>query len=184
MKDKSWLVLAGGLVTGVVLGVVILFGFSGLNARGEAAQAPGLTAPRVGSQALDFTLTDLNGEQVSLNQFKGHPVLVNFWATWCGPCKVEMPLLEDRFERYAPDLIVLGINYDEPENIVQNYVDQLGLKFTILLDPGGKVNDQYLIQGYPSSVFIDKEGIIQAVHIGQLSDQVLDQYLAAIGVKP
>ena len=140
------------------------------------------TAPVKGALAPDFTLETTNGETISLSDFRGKAVLINFWATWCGPCRTEMPFIQSRFERYAPDLVVLAVDYDEPKDLVVEFVEELGLTFTVLLDPGGLIQNVYLVRGYPSSFFVDANGVIQAVHIGVMAESQLDEYLAQVGL--
>src|SRR3972149_5062373 len=104
----------------------------------------------VGPPAPDVSLQDLGGTTVSLAGAKGRPLLINFWATWCEPCKIEMPAIESRYQmNKGKGLLVYAIDYDEPKADVEAYARALNLNFTILLDPGGKVNDRYAIRGYP-----------------------------------
>lgn len=140
-------------------------------------------APVLGSLAPDFELENLDGETVRLSDFRGQPVLINFWATWCGPCRVEMPDIQARYEKYAPDLVILAVDFDEPKETVQFFVDELELTFPILLDVGGKIQELYLVRGYPSSYFVDREGVIQAVQIGVMTGGQLDEFLAEVGLE-
>jgi peroxiredoxin len=183
VRIKTLIFLALGLITGVALGLVIMYGFSGAGQSGTGLGLDVQNSLRAGDRAPDFSLVSLSGETVPLSQYEGRPLMINFWATWCAPCKVEMPLLQSRYEQHSDDLAILAIDYDEPKDVVQNFAGQLGLKFPILLDPGGKINDLFLVEGYPTSFFIDSSGVIQAVHVGQLTSQLLDQYLAVIGVQ-
>ena len=122
------------------------------------AETAGLeVAPFKGSIAPDFRLQNLEGEEVQLSDFRGHPVLINLWATWCGPCRLEMPAIQDRFELYKEDgLVVLAVDFDEPASAVQDFRDELGLTFQILLDPGANVQNLYRNRNYPSSFFVDE----------------------------
>ncbi|MDH5507220.1 MAG: redoxin domain-containing protein [Anaerolineae bacterium] len=148
-----------------------------------AACSPGV-APVRGALAPDFELQQISGETVRLSDYRGQPVLVNFWATWCTPCLIEMPAIQERFTRFAPEgFVVLAVDNDEPLDRVQDFVDEVGLTFPVLLDPGAVVQVQYQVRGYPSSYFIDPEGIIRVVHIGILTDDQLDDYLSQIGVE-
>ena len=142
-------------------------------------------APVQGSIAPDFKLQNLNGEDVQLSDFRGHPVLINLWATWCGPCKLEMPAIQDRFELYEEDgLVVLAVDFDEPESVVQEFRDELGLTFQILLDPGANVQKLYRNRNYPTSFFVDEAGVIQVHHIGVMTKGQLDINLVEIGLGP
>lgn len=142
-------------------------------------------APVEGAPAPDFELQSLSGESVRLSDLHGRPVLVNFWATWCAPCRIEMPAIQDRFEALQPELEVLAINFDESAEQAQGFVDELGLTFPILLDPGGDVNrNTYRVRGYPSSFFVNADGVIEVVHIGIMTEEQLDGYLSEVGLQP
>ncbi|MEX2161931.1 MAG: TlpA disulfide reductase family protein [Anaerolineales bacterium] len=137
-------------------------------------------APEVGALAPDFKLQTIQGEAVSLGDLRGQIVLVNFWATWCGPCKLEMPAIQERYNDGG--FAVLAIDFNEPLDQVQAFVVDLGLEFPILLDPGGAVQELYRIRGYPTTFFVDAHRIIRIVHIGEMSAGLLDDYLAQMGV--
>jgi peroxiredoxin len=138
----------------------------------------------LGEAAPDFELDTLDGRRVRLSDLEGRTVLVNFWATWCGPCRVEMPTIQARFDRFSPDLVVLAVNFKEPESAVRAYVDELGLTFDVLLDPDGRVNqDLYRVRGYPTTLLIDRDGVVRVQHIGIMTENQLDQYLMEVGVQ-
>ena len=140
------------------------------------------TAPIAGALAPDFSLKSLDGRLVQLHEFRGRAVLINFWATWCGPCRLEMPGIQAKYEAHSPDLAVLAVNFDEPPEPVKAFADALGLTFDILMDPGGEVNASlYRVRGYPSSYFIDQNGVIRAVHIGLMTEEQLEDYLKEVG---
>lgn len=142
------------------------------------------TAPTQGALAPDFSLFNLEGEQITLSELRGHPVMINLWATWCAPCRIEMPHIQDRFERYAGEgFLVLAVDFDEPADIVADFRDELGLTFDILLDPGAEVQELYRNRNYPSTFFIDENGVIQVQHIGLMTEGQLDENLAAIGLE-
>jgi len=140
-------------------------------------------APFKGSIAPDFKLQNLDGEEVQLSDFRGHPVLINLLATWCGPCRLEMPAIQERFELYEEDgLVVLAVDFDEPAKVVEDFRNELGLTFQILLDPGANVQKLYRNRNYPTSFFVDESGVIQVHHIGVMTEGQLDDNLAEIGV--
>lgn len=139
-------------------------------------------APVKGSLAPNFNAQTLHWEPTSLNEHIGKPVMLNFWATWCAPCRFEMPAIQERHERYSNELVILAINNNESEDLVIAYEVELGLSFDIVMDPGAIIQDLYQIRGYPTSVFINAEGIIQNIHIGLLTESQLDEYLAEIGI--
>jgi peroxiredoxin len=139
--------------------------------------------PTPGSLAPDFTLTNVDGASVSLSQFQGKTVLVNFWATWCGPCRNEMPAIQSRFEQFKDDeLIVLAVDFDESQQAVAEFRDEFALTFELLLDPGAEVQKLYRNRSYPASFFIDTQGVIQVQHIGVMTESQLDSYLEQLGL--
>jgi thiol-disulfide isomerase/thioredoxin len=138
--------------------------------------------PSVGSQAVDFTLLSLSGETNKLSELNGKPGLINFWATWCAPCLLEMPNIQKLYEKYPGQFEVLAVNAGESERTVQKFVDAVGLTFSILLDVDGEVQQQYRIKGYPTTYFLDKDGIIRFQHIGMLTEAQLTEYLGMLGV--
>ena len=184
---KNWKFLGAGLLIGAGLGVLILAA-SGLGngiffAENQAAQADvQLQAPVSDSLAPNFRLENLSGDKVQLIDLRGKTVLVNFWATWCLPCEQEMPLLEEYYQRYSPDLVVLAVNADEPPEVVKSFVDNLQLTFEILLDPGSRIDHLYQVRAFPTTIFIDKDGMIRFRHIGLLQEKQLSAYLEKIGV--
>lgn len=113
----------------------------------------------------NFTLTDLNGQPWTLKDLKGKVVMLNFWATWCPPCRKEMPDLEALYKQFAPQgLVILGISDDDPET-VREFVQKQGTTYSVLLDPGSKVNELLYIQGIPKTFVYDREGKIVAQSI-------------------
>jgi thiol-disulfide isomerase/thioredoxin len=119
--------------------------------------------------AIDFQLQSIDGNQVALTDFRGKPVLLNFWATWCGPCDFEMPLLQQIYEEtkwQQEELVILAVNLQESADEVQYYLAANGYAFTALLDVNGAVSNKYDIRGIPTTFFIDKDGIIVDMVIG------------------
>lgn len=113
-------------------------------------------------QEADFTLHDLGGKSWTLQQLQGKVVLVNFWATWCPPCRKEMPDLEKLYRRFAPQgLLILAIS-DEGEGKVRPYIERGKYSYPILLDPGRKVNERFHIEGIPKSLVYDRAGKLAA----------------------
>lgn len=139
-------------------------------------------APEIGAIAPRFTLQDIQGTEISLSNQRGKVVLINFWATWCPPCLQEMPGIQNIYEQYDGDLVVLAIDNDEPLDLVKDFQEELGLTFNILMDPGARVQLQYQIRSYPTSLFVDEKGIIQFVHIGLMTETQLEGYLAKLGL--
>lgn len=185
MTRRNWLFLAGGLAVGLGLGLVILFGVVGLTLPGLGGflgEDENTPAPAVGHLAPDFTLESLGGESLHLSDLRGQPVILNFWATWCGPCRQEMPLFQKTYRQHRPDLNVLAVNLGEERGPVKAFVDEYGLTFQVLLDPEETLTDLYQVRGYPTTFFLDGEGRIQVVHIGSLDETQLAGYLPKIGI--
>lgn len=135
--------------------------------------------PSVGDEAPDFTLKNPEGEKISLSDFKGQPVLINFWATWCGPCRIEMPLIEDMYQKYkGEDFVVLAVDVEESITVVRSFVKSMSLTFPILLDYKGDVADNaYRIRAFPTSYFVGRDGNITAVHRGMMTEQIMQRYM-------
>lgn len=148
--------------------------------------ALGSGAPAKGEMAPDFALPDLDGAVVRLSDFRGKPVLVNFWATWCGPCKREMPEIEEAYARANGELVVLAVNVegtapDLARRLARDFRDELNLTFPIVLDsPDNAVFNQYRLKGLPDSFFIDRDGVIRDIVVGPLTKATLEQKLAAL----
>lgn len=130
---------------------------------------------------IDFTLTDLNGNKVSLADYKGKPVYLNFWATWCPPCRGEMPGIEKVYRAYKDKgLTVLAVDLGEDKGTVKDFIKQNNYSFTVLLDSDQSVAEKYNISAIPVSYFIDKEGNIAAKKIGALSEEDMKSYIESI----
>ncbi len=135
-------------------------------------------APEVGRLAPDFTLVDLDGNQVTLSDFRGKTVFINFWATWCPPCRAEMPEIEAVYQEYKDrGVVVIGVDIQEPEGVVRQYVERGGFSWTFVLDTSGEVAVKYKVAAIPTSLFIDREGVIQAVNIGAMTKRAMENKL-------
>lgn len=129
-------------------------------------------------KAIDFKLMDLDGNQVSLSDYKGKNVYVNFFATWCPPCRGEMPEIEKISQEYKDqDLVVLAVDLGEDRDIVKSFVEENQYSFKVLLDSDQAVADQYNITSIPVSYFIDKEGNVVTKQVGAMT---IDQMEAAV----
>jgi thiol-disulfide isomerase/thioredoxin len=140
-------------------------------------------SPERGALAPDFELQGLGGSRVFLRDFRGSFVVINFWATWCAPCLIELPYFQESHEMHSPDLVILAINDSEPESEVQSYVDEMGFTFRVLLDLGSKVQRLYRVRGFPTTFFLDPDGVIRNIHIGLLTPTQLNRYLVELGVE-
>jgi peroxiredoxin len=124
----------------------------------------------VGMQAPGFTLENMNGEQVSLSDYQGQKVFLNFWASWCPPCRKEMPDMQKLHEEYgSEEVVILAVNVGENKSTAANFMMQNGLSFPVLLDNSKDTARNYLIRGIPSSYFLDQNGIIKEKAFGAVS---------------
>jgi len=131
-----------------------------------------------GQQAPDFTLQTLEGEEVSLSDYRGEKVMINFWATWCPPCRAEMPDMEKFYQN--EDIVILAVNLTETESglkEVQQFRDEFNLSFPILLDKKVEVANKYEINPVPTSVFVDEDGKIDSVMLGAMNYDMMLQRL-------
>lgn len=136
---------------------------------GVGAPLSSSPSPREGFFAPDFTLDTLQGEQVKLSGLRGKVIVVNFWTTWCPPCRAETPALEMSYEAYQDlDVVILGVNLTDQDSLkeVESFVHEFGLTYPILLDRDGAVGLLYQLSGLPTTFFINREGIIRTVVIG------------------
>lgn len=138
---------------------------------------------RPGSAPPDFRLKTLAGGTVSLTEYRGRPLLLNFWATWCKPCRAEMTDIITAYEAHRDqDLQVLAINPTDQErmNDVRTFVREVPMPFPVLLDEKGKVRRSYALRGVPTSVFIDSNGIVRIVNPGPITREAIERGLAEI----
>ncbi len=181
-----------------IAGVIFLIERSNGNATDSNGQTYGLrdldshlvpegghVAAEVGGVAPDFELEQVsvpvaggsptassttNGE-AWLSDFRGHPVVLNFWATWCRPCRSEMPQFVNAYDKYRDKgLVVIGLNLQEGPSLIQPFAQEFGIDYPILVDRTGQVGDKYRLLGLPTTVFIDANGVIQSIYSGPLQD--------------
>lgn len=156
---------------------VLLLGLGGCQRQAAATTV----APNPGALAPPFAVTLVDGAQVSLDDLRGRPLLLNFWATWCEPCKREMPLLQALDKDGGDDApAVLAVNYGEQQAHVAAYVATAGYTMPVALDPDMNLARTYLVHGMPTSFFIDRDGMIWRVHVGELTSDLLQGFLAEV----
>ncbi len=128
-----------------------------------------IPAPQEGFLAPDFTLQDARGQFIRLSDLRGKPVLLNLWASWCPPCRAEMPAMQKAYDRYAADgFTILAVNttYQDKQASALSFAALYQVTFPILFDMDGSVSRAYLVRAMPTSFFIDSQGVIQKVVIG------------------
>ncbi len=152
----------GGLLFGGLIGVLIFWGGNPpINTQRERQ------VPQTGQPFPDFSIESLDGEKLTFSEFIGKPIIINFWATWCDPCKAEMPLFEAIY-RQNSGLVVLGVNYNEPVNVIRRFVEEQEITFPILLDVEGKIAQKFQVFGFPTTYFVDRDGILRGVRGGTI----------------
>lgn len=200
-KQSPLLLIMGFFALGIALALLLFGGrlFGGESPTDETAdleQIPSLSgvnregvplpvrgAPlNVGDTAYNFSLSDQTGNQVALADFAGKPVIVNFWATWCPPCRQEMPAFQRVYEAHEDDdLVILAINEAErPEAVSAFFYDEMGFSYTPLMDEEAAVGEAYGAVGLPATFFIDGSGEVTAVHRGGLTQAQIELYLEEI----
>lgn len=170
----NWPILVVGLAAVALLVALLGSGF------GNDPHA--LPDTRTGTEAPSFTLADLDGAQWSLERLRGNPVVLNFWSTWCGPCKYEHPLLLQAAREY-PEVTFLGIVYSDDPAAVRRYLASAGAAYPHLVDPGGRAAIDYGVGGVPETFFVDRHGTIVHKQAGPLDPPTLTAMLGRI-LKP
>jgi len=132
-----------------------------------------------GQAAPDFALKSSTGENLRLSEYRGDVVMINFWATWCGPCRQEMPLLDELYTRYERvGFNLLGVNIDDDSRRAMQMIDELGVNFPVLFDSRKEVSRLYEVEAMPVTILVDREGDVRYVHHGYkpgYEDKYLDQ---------
>lgn len=158
-----WLVVS-------IAAVALPFAILALGTIRIAGDADGLTGPQIGRPAPDFRLEDLDGGTRSLSDLRGRPVVVNFWASWCIPCRDEAPLLADAQSRDATSgLQILGVVFQDDADSARAFMERFALPYPGLLDPGGRTAIDYGVVGIPMTFMIGRDGIIRRVFLGPMA---------------
>jgi cytochrome c biogenesis protein CcmG, thiol:disulfide interchange protein DsbE len=140
-------------------------------------------APKIGSPAQDFTATTVEGETVSLSDYRGQPVWLTFGASWCSACQAEAPDIQAAYTNptsKAAGVVVLGVFINEDTATVADYGQRIGLSFPMVADPDTRIASAYRVLGIPAHYFIDKAGVLRAITVGSLSPERMDTALARI----
>jgi peroxiredoxin len=169
----SLALVAGGLflLVGVFLALV----------RPAGSSLSAIRPLRIGQPTSDFALTDLAGKPVQLSDYAGRPVLINAWATWCPPCRAEMPMLHEFYQQHQEeDFVLLAINAGESSGTVQQFIDQNGYTFPVLLDADSSVLTRLGVTSFPTSIFIGPDGVVKYIHIGLMTPAALQTKIAPL----
>ncbi len=135
--------------------------------------------PKAGEIAPDFRFALDDGRYLTLSDLRGRPILINFWATWCGPCRLEMPDIVDAYNA-DNDLVVLAVNVQEDLDKVVPFAEEFAMTMPIVLDSQGELRKQYALRGMPTSIFVDRDGKVSTVWSGLLTGAQFDEKLAEI----
>ena len=153
---KKKLFLASGIL---ILSVMMISGCIHLPSGSESGVQVGQPAP-------NFKIPDLYGHEISLDQYKGKVVLLDFWATWCGPCRMALPVVERLQKEFPSTLILLAINLQDRKEEITDFIYKLGLTSQVLMDENGSVGQAYGAASIPMEVLIDKQGVVRFVQMG------------------
>lgn len=189
----EWAQPAKGVVTAIELGrvgvvtvatVVVAGLFAaagwGILTAGPMALDSWTAGQVVGQKAPDFTLTRLEGGSLALADLRGQPIVINFWATWCPPCLEELPALQAAYLAHRDEINFVAISVKEESGVVAQFITQHGITLPVLLDSNGAAVDLYGVRGLPTTVFIDKQGVVVDRHLGGLDPPTLNTYLAGL----
>jgi len=177
-------ILATLAVGAIIVGLVWFFdrpaGFGSSQAITLTASASG-PAPRMDQPAPEFQVKTLDGTTVNLSDYRGQPVWVSFWATWCPPCRAENPDIQEVYEKYQSEgLVILALSIGESTDTVQGYVQRTGLTYTIGLDQNTEIAARYRIVGIPTHFFVDRDGVLREWRIGSMSKKTMEKNVAKI----
>jgi peroxiredoxin len=130
---------------------------------------------RVGSRLSDFALMDIAGEKVRLSDYEGQVVLVNTWATWCPPCRAEMPALNAYYQNHAAEgFVILAVNAGDTAGDAAAFAQEYGLAFPVILDPQTRLLNELNIHNFPTSILVDRDGVVKDIHIGMLTPEQIE----------
>ena len=156
-----------------ILGAALVFAALLLLLFTHSSQA--VSPARIGSSLSQFSLKDINGKEVNLSDYRGSLVLVNAWATWCPPCKAEMPLLNSYYQsHHQQGFVILAIDAGDTQFDVSSFTSQYGLTFPVLLDPGMKLLSGLGINSFPTSILVGRDGKVITIHYGMFTQDSIN----------
>jgi thiol-disulfide isomerase/thioredoxin len=190
--DVSWRPSPGALrnvvatvLVGVAIAAIVWFfdrpGAANSQSVTVTAAAVG-AGPKVGKPAPDFELTQIDGTTVWLSDFKGRPIWINFWASWCPPCRAENPDIEAAYNRHKDEhgLVLLAPAIGEGRDSVASYMGRADLSYPVGVDPTTQIAANYRVLGIPTHIFVDREGIIREIRVGAMSEKTMEKKLSEI----
>lgn len=168
--NRKWLQIA------ILLAIVVIGGYAlSQSLFSDSAK------PKEGGKAPEFNLHGLDGRTHALSDYKGKTLVINFWASWCVPCKSEMPAIQRQYDKWkVKGLEVMGVNLGESVVSVQSFVRQLELTFPVFYDPDFTVRDRYGVVTYPTTFFVDAQGNIKKIQIGEMDEPFIEQTVAGM----
>lgn len=138
----------------------------------------------VGRAAPGFVLQGIGGRAISLEGMRGQPVLINFWTSWCGPCREEIPALEAFHRQFGARMPIIGVNVREPRSTVETFVAAMGMTYPVVQDADGRVAERYRVRGYPESWLVGPDGVARRFWAGPLTVDALEQAYAELMGEP
>jgi peroxiredoxin len=173
VMNKSNRIYLRVAILGVLLVALIFAVYSSLNKDPKAV--------KVGSEAPNFSLEQLSGSELALDDLKGKGVILNFWGTWCEPCKAEMPALQKQYEKYKDKgLVVVGVNIGESPITIEPFIKELGVNFPIVLDRKSEITKLYRIGPIPTTFFISPDGKVEEIFIGEMKEAYIESKVMKI----
>lgn len=178
MKNKVWFIITVAFAAIMILAVVL---YPKLAEKYSADSTINDTNSGTVIQADDFTVYDLEMNEVKLSDYFGKPIIINFWASWCGPCKSELPAFNNLYEKYKEDVVFLMINLTDgqkdTESSIKKFVSDNGYSFPVYYDIEYDASDTYGVRSIPETVFINAEGSLYDTRIGAMSEVVLENHI-------